>query len=497
MDSPDTPPSRVQLGKRKAAPKGPLIDIPSSEDGESGSGGSLVSRAASSLKSSFDSLTGKKKETTEEEKTKARKRKSRRKRPRKETLDDLGYNPRLDPDLELSEARNAPDATPAGFFHRFKRLLKSAYARVAEVQPNDARCPVTLLSNAMRLLQLAHLAPSSIDEATAQRLACILGLDIDCFNPGTSSNLLYLFMELHLALDAGFCIFVPSEEVLEVMDHAISNHGLPPPDTEFAEESGIKKHGRLHRRNAAGYVNCDEVFKKNYPRPYDFLPLNNWPHHHCIWRLKSTKADARPASHHNHNTCENSSDEEADDGKPMSGDASDPNADQERPPPVEGQSAPHESQKDTGAEGRPGIDIYQWPFVCDGRPTLPKVLLHNNVYLVAWNAYCTLKKLPEDKLRNDSIEETAQNLFRGNQLDLLMSIGIKIEQLMMPSHFFRSPSPPNIGYDGLEEDVEWAEGDLELLEGMQDRNLVLESEAADSDEDQEHWDAEGRHTEGP
>ncbi|KAL1660108.1 hypothetical protein GGF50DRAFT_63881 [Schizophyllum commune] len=452
MDSPDTPPSRVQLGKRKAAPKGPLIDIPSSEDGESGSGGSLVSRAASSLKSSFDSLTGKKKETTEEEKTKARKRKSRRKRPRKETLDDLGYNPRLDPDLELSEARNAPDATPAGFFHRFKRLLKSAYARVAEVQPNDARCPVTLLSNAMRLLQLAHLAPSSIDEATAQRLACILGLDIDCFNPGTSSNLLYLFMELHLALDAGFCIFVPSEEVLEVMDHAISNHGLPPPDTEFAEESGIKKHGRLHRRNAAGYVNCDEVFKKNYPRPYDFLPLNNWPHHHCIWQ---------------------------------------------RPPPVEGQSAPHESQKDTGAEGRPGIDIYQWPFVCDGRPTLPKVLLHNNVYLVAWNAYCTLKKLPEDKLRNDSIEETAQNLFRGNQLDLLMSIGIKIEQLMMPSHFFRSPSPPNIGYDGLEEDVEWAEGDLELLEGMQDRNLVLESEAADSDEDQEHWDAEGRHTEGP
>ncbi|KAL1672586.1 hypothetical protein EV122DRAFT_224420 [Schizophyllum commune] len=445
-----SPPRSVRPGKRSraAAPKGPLKDIPGSDDEQNGSDSSLLTSIASSAKSVVQVIVDKSQEAAQGV-SRALKWKSRRKRPRKDAFDDLAYNPLLDPDLAPEDAI---DATPSGYLHRFRRLPKSVYERVAEVQPNDARCPVTLLSNSMRLLQLAHLAANSIDEVTAQRLAYVLGLELDCFNPGTSSNLLYLYMETHLALDAGFCVFVPSEEVLQVMDYALDHYGLPPPGMDFAEESGINAHYRLDRRNTMGFLNCDEVFKKNYARPCDFLPLKNWPSEHCIWRLGSPIDTARTSGRDHAAAGENT--------------------------------------------GRPsGLSVYRWPFISDGRPTLPKVLLHNKPYLIVWNGYVTLKKLEESC--DKSLEGTAQELFQDTHIELIMRIGRKIEQQKLPSSFFRSPSPPNLGYDGLEEDVEWAEGDLELLEGMQDRNLALESSvAADSDEDQEHWEAEGRHTEG-
>ena len=99
--------------------------------------------------------------------------------------------------------------TPAGHHHRYKPLPKGTYKRVEEVQPNGARCPVTLMDNFMHLLQLAHLIPRAIELLTvrgdmfscdvhnaqhlqqAQKIACVRGWERDEFNSGTSANLLY------------------------------------------------------------------------------------------------------------------------------------------------------------------------------------------------------------------------------------------------------------------------------------------------------------------
>ncbi|KAL1695879.1 hypothetical protein GGG16DRAFT_44677 [Schizophyllum commune] len=370
-----------------------------------------------------------------------------RKRRRKQTFDDLPYNPLLDHVAQYAEeTAGALNATPIGYFHRFKRLPKSAYKRVSKAQPNDARCPVTLLSNVMRMLQLAHLAPNSTDMLTAQRLACILGLERDDFNLGTSSNLLYLFIDLHIALDAGLCVFVPSLEVLTIMDYAISHGGLPPPSQDFSDESGVKTNPRLDRVNSAGFIHTDEVFIRNHPRPCDFVPLKGW----------SRKPDYQEAALTN----------------------------------TEPSLPEHASS--AASINDPHVDVFRWPFITkNGDYMLPKVILHNNPWLIVWNGYVTLQEHHTDfnELNDlDDFEDTPQTVF-SFQLQLIKKIGQHIAGLVLSSDFLASPDAPENPPDELN-DAELDEDDYEIASGWASRNIASEcSEAAYSDEDREE-----RHT---
>ncbi|KAL1714095.1 hypothetical protein EV715DRAFT_210260 [Schizophyllum commune] len=90
-----------------------------------------------------------------------------------------------------------------------------------------------------------------------------------------------------------------------------------------------------------------------------------------------------------------------------------------------------------------GYYIYLWPFT--GENELPFVELHNNVYLVTWNAYLSLKKAA---LREVDTEVppviTAQTLAQ-TELDLVFQIGRYLEYgFKPPAAFYRSP-PRNFG----------------------------------------------------
>ncbi|KAL1703167.1 hypothetical protein EV121DRAFT_208476 [Schizophyllum commune] len=284
-----------------------------------------------------------------------------------EQKDDLPYNPTINSSNDGGrDAQAAVQNTPAGHIHRHKPLPKATYKRVEEVQPYGARCPVTLMDNFMHLLQLAHLIPRAIELLTAQKIACVRGLSRDAFNSGTSANLLYLNAEIHGAMDAGLCVFVPPMSVLRAAHHAIRNNGMPPPVLPDAEEHGINMQIKDTSENAAGYIHHEQLFKKNFHRLHHFLPLARWNRKHTIDRPVFFGSASTPSDAFEHSN-------------------------------------------------KFKVKHYRWPFT--GDDDLPEVLLHNDPWCTIYNGHLTFKKLLSAPRAPPRVDDASSDLHSGSNPD--------------------------------------------------------------------------------
>ncbi|KAL1754381.1 hypothetical protein FB107DRAFT_215895 [Schizophyllum commune] len=374
-----------------------------------------------------------------------------------EREDDLPYNPTIN---SLDEGgRYAATAganmqvTPAGHHHRYKPLPKGTYKRVEEVQPNGARCPVTLMDNFMHLLQLAHLIPRAIELLTAQKIACVRGLERDAFNSGTSANLLYLKPEIHGAMDAGLCILVPPMPVLRAARHAIYNKGMPPDQLPDAEKHGINMAIEDTSENAAGYIHHEQLFKKHFHRSHHFLPLSRWDRKHTIDRPVFYGSTSTPSDVFEHSN-------------------------------------------------KFKVKHYRWPFTGDNK--LPEVLLHNDPWCVIYNGHLTLKiceaarrapsEADDEGSDADSDFGDAQDAQSGSEdaqfgptlqdafaveLQLIKEIGQYIDDMTLTPAFLESPSKKLSDDESNDSELSSNEASIADLQSMR-RNLFAEVKALQS-----------------
>ncbi|KAI5886954.1 uncharacterized protein SCHCODRAFT_02590387 [Schizophyllum commune H4-8] len=287
-----------------------------------------------------------------------------------ERKDDLPYNPTINSSDDGGRNAKTADSdvknTPAGHVYRYKPLPKETYKRVEEAQPYGARCPITLMDNFMHLLQLAHLIPRAIELLTAQKIACVRGMSRDAFNSGTSANLLYLKPEIHAAMDAGLCMFVPPMPVLLAARYAMKNNGMPPPTLEGAEQNGINMHIKDTSENAAGYIHHEQLFEKNFHRLHRFLPLARWNRKHTIDRPVFYGSTSTPSGAFEHSN-------------------------------------------------KFKVKHYRWPFT--GDDDLPEVLLHNDPWCIIYNGHRALKKCSSAPRTPPRADDTSSAFHSGSESD--------------------------------------------------------------------------------
>ncbi|KAL1754375.1 hypothetical protein FB107DRAFT_291702 [Schizophyllum commune] len=401
--------------KRKSAPS----FLKDWSDCSSDGGGSIFGSAACSV-------IGGAKKVTKKLLKKVRQMKPRKSRRKGEKEEELAYSQVME---TAANATSKVQGTPIGHQHRYRRIPEFTYETVARVQPGGARCPISLMDNSMRLLQLVHIVSRATDMSISERLACILGLERDHFNSGTSANLLFMQRELHVAFDSDRFILVPSWHILRAIQSAIFNHGIP--DLQYhSAEHGINAKVRRRRVNRAGYVHHEEVFTRHFARGYRIVPLNGmWSPDEPITR------------------------------DPLDNDPDDP----------------------SDLDG----DVYEWPFTGDDE--LPMIFLHNSPQLVVWKSYTAIKAQREkessskdgglkkdtsiddtddredddealvtgtDGRADDAVAPVTAQDFVQHKLTAIYEIGLYIEKnLHLPSNFLQSPGPRRPSEQTLAEDL--------------------------------------------
>ncbi|TRM63466.1 hypothetical protein BD626DRAFT_568865 [Schizophyllum amplum] len=373
---------------------------------------------------------------------------SRFKRRRKESPGSLAYNPELDfedqsshSSQEIEESDTDPEEavlprTPPGHVHRFKKAPRALHNSLAVTQPGGKICPVMSIR---RPGQVAHFVAQATVEDVLERFDLILGLEKGYFNLHCTSNVVYCSADIHHAMDAGFCLFLPSSDVLQAMRDAIRNFGVPP-DREYEPRSQVNAAIPPETpRNSAGYVHHELVFGRHLSRPYRFIPLDCWPENRSIYRVTNVNADS----------------------------------------------------------GDYDVEFFRPPFVRNGELAMPEVDLHVDPYFVVWKAYVALTQRPSRTSRlpimPGSEAMTAQLLVR-KELDIVHEIGLFIEFLTLPAAFKMSPlrrDRINNELQSAEQDDDDEKDDYDQEEVSQEGDERTDDEyEGDEDEDDDHGDDE-------
>ncbi|KAI5886955.1 uncharacterized protein SCHCODRAFT_01175362 [Schizophyllum commune H4-8] len=122
-------------------------------------------------------------------------------------------------------------------------IPRQVYKHVKKLSPLGAVCVVTGLGNANFGLQLAHMLARALPLDMVMLVEHYLGLKTGALYLHTPRNLCYMTKTMHAAHDNFAAFFCPSLEVLRIMLHAVTNHGLPLGQVEVPDGVETNEHG--------------------------------------------------------------------------------------------------------------------------------------------------------------------------------------------------------------------------------------------------------------